>query len=87
MTRLLNLPNEVLVEILDYVLPDDLVNFSITCEHIHSLATRSLRVHRVLQRKYFNFHWKDEHSGRKHDHFERLQDLLRNPWVGFYVKT
>lgn len=87
MTRFVDLPNKVIDEILDDVLPDDLVNFTITCKQVHSIATRSLRVHRALQRKYSNFHWTNEHFGNKHNRFARLQDLLRNPWVDFYVKS
>lgn len=84
---LLKLPNEILYEILDYVLPDDLVNFSTTCSHIHLLATRALYEHRDLQRKYYNFHWNYEHDEKDRDNFERLHDLLRNPRIAFYVKS
>lgn len=87
MTRFVDLPNEVVGEILDHVHPDDLVNFSMMCKQIHSIATRSLRVHRALLRKYSNLHWKNDHFGNKHDRFARLEDLLRNPWVDSYVKS
>lgn len=52
MASFADLPVEILVEILQYVLPEDLENFAQTCRKVTLVAQSRLKTHRQLVRKY-----------------------------------
>lgn len=49
---LLGCPNEVLELVLTLTSPADLENLAISCQHLQSLASRELELHRQRKRRY-----------------------------------
>ncbi|CAD6571729.1 MAG: hypothetical protein ASARMPRED_004768 [Alectoria sarmentosa] len=52
MTTLLDLPNEIKLEIIETIAPDDIENFSLCCKSVYDLAGRTLRQHMVDKTTY-----------------------------------
>ena len=50
--QLLDLPNELLCQILDEVKPNDIENFSMSCKRIYDHATKRLERHKLLKKQY-----------------------------------
>lgn len=89
---LLNINGDVLLCILDYVTPDDIVNTAVTCRSLHILAERRLRRHEVLARKYSDIvcipSWSTPHS--QGDSLTNpamlLRDLINNKTISYYPR-
>ena len=77
------LPDELLVQIIRYLLPDDIDNFAKSHEEFHSIASRILPRHEEFKDKYSYFVWGEE--AKAHPLF-LLRDILQNSEVAWYVK-
>ena len=75
MATLLSLPNEVLLNIIEELLPDDLPNFALSCKRMQALSRRSLISYRECKKKYdiVKFHGCPEKDSESH-----LPALLRH---------
>lgn len=65
MPTLLTFPNEVLLEIIEDVCPDDLLNFALSCKHVLSLSQGCLKLH--IERKQI-YNTVGFHGCPRHDH-------------------
>ena len=92
MARFNDLSNELVLGILEEVLPEDIVSVSLTSKRIHQLAVARLEEHRMLQQRYTNFQNMIEH---KPNNWHDPGGLLANPLckimidarIGHYVKN
>ena len=91
MARFQDLSTELVLGILEKVLPDDIVSISLTSKRIYQLAIPRLKEHRSLRKQYTSFKnmVKNEHD-HWHDPGGLLADLLcsvmSDARVGHYVK-
>ena len=85
MTFFLNLPNELIHEVLEAVLPEDLENFAGVCSRIHELSEPLLVKHRELIRKYC-FTRGDNSEGDWNFIVDTLRKVQTDPRIGHYVK-
>ena len=91
MTRFQDLSNELVLGILENVLPDDVVSISLASKHVYRLAIPRLEEHRILGKQYTNFKNMVEHKPSNwHDPGGLLANLLctimSDARVGHYVK-
>ena len=82
MASFANLPVEILVEILQYVLPDDLENFAQTCQKVTLVAQPRLKNHRQLVRKYG---FCSNTSGRRQFLKNLLHEVLDQECIARYI--
>ena len=81
-----DLSNELVLLILDRVLPGDLLSFCLISKHAHHLSADKLARHRVMTQQNHKFchHWV---HGLGDDQLEEwLCQILNDPLVGHYVK-
>lgn len=85
MTALLSLPNELLLNVVNDLLPDDLENFSQTCKIIHALSTNALRAHAANKKKYskLTLSLRSRPDYHKHPLF-LIRDILMDPRIAYY---
>ena len=77
-----SLSNEILLMILEYILPGDIINFSITCRSIHHLSASILREHKRL--KSTCRIWSDYDDGE--NLITLLRKVLNYPRLAYYVE-
>ena len=75
MATLPSLPNEVLLNIIEELLPDDLPNVALSCKHMQALSRRSLISYRECKKKYAIVKF---HGCPKKDSESHLPALLRH---------
>ena len=85
---LLDLANELLRRVTDFVHPLDLMNFVLTCTHIHKIAAQRLEQHRALRDKYSKIKVvAEEAEGYWFDHpVDAIYDIEKDPWLAEYVR-
>lgn len=86
-----DLSTELVLEILEKVLPEDIESISLASKRIHQIAIPLLDEHRVLRKEYTNFKNMVEHKSHHwHDPGGLLAELLckimTDTRVGHYVK-
>lgn len=84
MPLLPDLPNELLEQIMKYLLPDDVDNFSDACGDFHNISVRILPRHKELKTTYSKVSW-GSCSDTPHRLF-LLRDILQDFEIGWYVK-
>lgn len=82
---LTNLPAEILVSIIEAVLPADLARFACTCRRIHNLAARRLEIHRSLLKKPIIYGYDCSARDTMTSIIQSLCKLQRDPMPGHYV--
>lgn len=81
-----SLPNELVLQIIRLLLPDDLESFSSTGRLAYKLAGSSLEEHRELKRKY-RFWCSDVRAPSDSCLYVLLRAILKNPRIALYVET
>lgn len=88
MPNLLGLPNELLLKIAETVLPDDIENFSQSCELTHSLSKDALREHAANKQKFSKLILSGVgatlEENRAIHPVMMIRELLQNDRVAFY---
>lgn len=84
MTLLARLPEELLCQIVRYLLPDDVDNFSSSHEEFHAVASRILPRHNELKERYSLISCRYETGTHP---IILLRDILQDPEIIWYVKT
>ena len=84
MSLLAGLPEELLVQIVKYLLPDDVDNFINSHEEFHAIASRILPRHSELKEKYSLISCR---YGDEPQPIVLLRDILQDPEIVWYVKT
>lgn len=79
-----NLPNELVLEIIRLLFPEDLESFSSTCRLVHELAIKFLDEHRKLKKEYRN--WVTDPFESYRCLFVLLREILENPRIALYVE-
>lgn len=79
-----NLPNELILQIIELLLPEDLESFVSTCRLAYNLAWKSLREHRKLKREYRS--WFTNPFESYNCLYVLLREILRNPRIALYVE-
>jgi len=82
--RLMALPNELLLKVIDCVSPEDVESFTQTCKTIHGLSEKRLTLHRRLKQEYGEIR-----LGANDDPSYRIpicffDELVSNPDLVFY---
>ncbi|MCJ1459161.1 hypothetical protein MMC28_009538 [Mycoblastus sanguinarius] len=86
MAVLLDLPNEILIQIIDDTIPDDIENFSQCCDRIANLAEETLEQHDDDKRN-FDGPIISEHGNEPHySPLDFLKTIIRNPQLALYPK-
>ena len=84
MSRFMDLPNELILEILQRVSAADVEAFCQLSKSVHTLTKSFLQNHRKLKRKYWT--WSNETHPNKPLRFATLlSDILHNPRVTGYI--
>ncbi|MCJ1269011.1 hypothetical protein MMC22_008899 [Lobaria immixta] len=88
MSKLLSLPDELLLNVIKHVSPNDIENFSMICKYIHSLSEDVLSEHAAHKQRYSRLTLStldatDWDLKAKHPLFV-LRDILQNDRVAFY---
>lgn len=78
-TRLLDLPNEILCNIWQAILPNDIDNFANTCRHLRLLGEDVLEEHRWLKRIHGHFSLHEAFPSRVLNSFMRDRRLSHYP--------
>ena len=86
MLRLPDLPNETLRQILKYLLPDDVDNFSRAREVFYTIVTGLLPKHGQLKSSYTEVSCGKTNNKTYHP-LSLLRDICENPEIVWYVKT
>ena len=86
MLRLPELPNEILRQIMKYLLPDDVDNFSRARELFHTIANGLLPKHGQLKSSYTEVSCGETDEKTFHP-LSLLGDICENPEIVWYVKT
>ena len=82
MTRLSDLPNEVLRQISSHVMPEDIENFAQTSKHLQAVSGTVVEEHRRLIRKYHQL----SGTAALKTVVPLLLEVLACPHIGRYVK-
>ena len=82
------LPTDTLLQIVENVTPDDIVNFTISCKYIDTLAKTYLKVYKQRIKTYHNVVlW----GCYRHPEEERplllVQDILQDRKIAYYAKS
>ena len=88
MATLLSLPNEILLNIIEELLPDDLPNFALSCKRMQALSRRSLISYREWKKKYavVNFHGCPK--GDSESHLPALlRHMISDHRIAFYPRS
>lgn len=86
MPLLPDIPNELLVQIMKYLLPDDVDNFSESCKEFHTIAVRILPRHETLKDDYSEVRCGVFGDERRHP-ITLFRDILGIPEMVWYVKN
>jgi len=92
MKTISDLPDELILHVLDEVHPDDIESFSQTCKHIHACSRGHLEKHRNFKAQYSEvvLRWKEPKSDDHAYHFQHPMFLLEKIWnepvVAHYIK-
>ena len=87
MISLLEFTNELLYKIVDQVHPDDIVNFALSCRHLHRLAGEALSLH-AERKQYQNVILDGCHRHTHNLHPLVFMETLCTDWrIGEYVKS
>lgn len=85
MLLLLGLPNETLIHIISYVMPDDIENSTRCCRHLYILGLPYLRKHRKLKRTQSYLRLKSyQYDNGMSSVTRELCNIARNPCIAFY---
>lgn len=85
MANLSSLPAELLLSVIEYVMPDDLFNFSITCRQLWQLAEGPIKEHKALLSQYGAVAFSYEPEG--HTVWNILRAVVQNPRIAYYVHS
>ena len=85
----LNLPNEILGSIINYVDPGDLENFAESCPLLRCLATAALELHHERKQEYTNIELYGcyDHRDRGLHPLQLLEQICANPQVAWYPRS
>ena len=88
MAILLDLANEVLLPILDYLPPIEMVSFAMSCKRINTLAEDNLTLHRQRIKKYQNVTLLgcSRHQDQPHP-ILLLRDICTDWRVAYYARS
>ena len=88
MATLLTLPNEVLLEIINELLPDDIPHLALSCKHMRALSQRRLTWYRECRKKYHvvKIHGYPERDSES-DLPELLQHVISDQRIAFYPRS
>ena len=78
-----DLSNELILMVLEYILPDDIINFATTCRIIHELSTPIMREHKWLGARHQI--WAD--AGGNQNLVTLLRSLLEYPQLALYIRV
>lgn len=87
-----DLPDELILHILEEVHPDDLGSFSQTCRHIHGCARGHVKKHRELEHQYSEvvLRWSEPDSDDHAYHFRHpiflLEKIWNEPMLAHHIK-
>ena len=93
MSRLLSLPPEILLKIIDAVLPSDLENFCLCCKGLEALAEDALKRHASMKAKCSKLncgrHWNDDNhlTGHHHHPITILRAILEDDRYAHYPRA
>lgn len=76
--RLLNLPNEVLFQIISVTANADLDNFTLSCKTVRNLGAQTLREHRARKKLYEHIIYGDPDKNRKSTTWKHPTLMLRD---------
>ena len=89
--ELIQLPDELLLIVIEFLSPTDLENFTLSCKRIFNCAIGYLEKHRVLKRRYLEAIITDDQTDRPYYHCTHpiflLERIYLEPAVAHYVKT
>ena len=85
MLLLPGLPEEILLQIVNYLLPDDIDSFSESRKEFHAISTRILPKHEQLKYRYSEVYC-GLFGHESHHPLFMLRDICRNPDIVWYVK-
>ena len=88
MATLLALPNEILLNIIEELLPDDLPYFALSCKRMQTLSQESLTLYRECKKKYavVKFHGCPERDNES-DLPALLQHIIADQKVAYYPRS
>ncbi len=81
MARLIDIPNELLQEIIANIHPSAIIDFACTCKHFYALAPKYLKRHRERLQKYYEV--TDKHSLTIPT---VLHEVLEDPSLAWYIR-
>ena len=94
MPGLSSLPNEIIHQITELILPDDILNFSACCTFTRELSKTEVKKHLELARKYNHISFGDRPGDPRHrscvrgdDPLSFLVEIFKKPHLIFYPKT
>ena len=88
MPTILDLPNELLLKILDHIFPDDIPNFALTCKDVYEVAEDAVKLHLAREDTYEEvvLHGCHRHGDNAHP-LPLIQEMCMDWRIGEYVKT
>ena len=94
MVLFIQLPNEIVVAILERISIGDIESISLVCKHVHLLARPMIESHRKLKKRYgyvsnqVRYEMRNKAIGYPPSRVLSgvLYDVLRDPDLGFYVR-
>ena len=88
MATLLALPNEILLNIIEELLPDDLPYFALSCKRMQTLSQESLTLYRECKKKYavVKFHGCPERDNES-DLPALLQHIIADQKIAYYPRS
>ena len=88
MATLLALPNEILLNIIEELFPDDLPYFALSCKRMQTLSQKSLTVYRECKEKYavVKFHGCPERDNES-DLPALLQHIIADQKIAYYPRS
>ena len=88
MATLLALPNEILLNIIEELIPDDLPYFALSCKRMQALSQKSLISYRECKKKYavVKFHGCPEQDNESHLP-ALLQHMIADQKIAFYPRS
>ena len=86
MPQFLDLPNEIIHEIVQHVSPSDIESLAWTCARVKKVAANVLETHRALMRKHGVYRFCSDRIRRRCDLSSLVNQILREPWTAVYVQ-
>ncbi|CAF9943785.1 MAG: hypothetical protein ALECFALPRED_001284 [Alectoria fallacina] len=87
MPLLPDLPNELLGQIMRYLLPDDVDSFSNSCQHFHTLSVEMFPRHKELKKEYSQVFCGVYGSHKAFNNLSLFRKILKDSEIVWYVKT